>query len=277
MRILLTNDDGILSPVLTRVAEGLLLEHEVVVVAPATDQSGKAHSFTHGPNRLLYYKQEAGTHYSAYQVQGTPSDCVKFAITHLFRDKPFDLVVSGINLGENAGISSIYSGTVAAAREAALWNTPGIAVSLWHTTKVHVDHAVNWLGQFVKAADLLPLPGEFYNINFPPCSVAEIAGARICSMSEVMFTDGYAAVIDAHGITGYRLEGHKPSERFVPGTDDHAMRLGHIAIVPMRIAQSHPQGMARLNAHQGLLDAMTPAYSSVLPQSREARPQPPLA
>lgn len=268
LRLLLTNDDGIFSPILQRVAHALRRDHEVVVAAPSTDQSGKAHSFTHGPGRLLHYRQDGTGPELNFQVDGTPSDCVKFAITHLFRGKPFDLVVSGINLGENAGVSSIYSGTVAAAREAALWKTPAIAVSLWHTADDHVEHALEWLSRFVNTPELLPQPGDFYNINFPPCPVREIAGARICKMSEVMFTDGYVPVPDAHGITGFRLEGHKPVEKMQPGTDDHALRQHCIAIVPMRITQTHPDAEARLLDRRHSLNALT---SASMTPSREGR------
>ncbi len=259
MRLLLTNDDGILSPVLYRVAEGLSKDHEIVVVAPSVDQSGKSHSFTHGPHRLLHYREEKDTSFPAFQVQGTPSDCVKFAISHLFRSQPFDMVISGINLGENAGISSIYSGTVAAAREGALWGIPGLALSLWHHTPAHLEHSLAWLCAFLTQPDLLPRPGEFFNINFPACPVSEVAGARFASMSEVMFSDAYVPVVDDHGVTGYRLEGHKPGQRFAVGTDDKALQENHIAIVPMRIAQFYPEAVARLQARQEALDTITRA------------------
>ena len=98
MRILLTNDDGVLSPVLYRVAEALSGEHDIVVVAPDTDQSGKSHSFTHGPEKLLTYRQDATVPYPLFAVDGTPSDCIKFAITHLFRDRRPELVLSGLDI-----------------------------------------------------------------------------------------------------------------------------------------------------------------------------------
>jgi 5'-nucleotidase len=254
MHLLLTNDDGILSPVLHRVAEALARDHSLVVVAPATDQSGKSHSFTHGLDKLLHFQQDQVKPYLIYQVQGTPCDCVKFAVSHLFRHQPFDLVISGINLGENSGVSSIYSGTVAAAREAALWGAPAIAISLWHTATDNLEHAEAWLLAFLDQPELLPRPGEFYNVNFPPCPVSAIAGARITAMSEVMFTDAYVPVINSHGVTGYRLEGHKPAEKFMAGTDDHALAQGFIAITPMRIANSYPEAHARLQSSQASLD-----------------------
>src|SRR5690606_32174963 len=145
MRILLTNDDGVLSPVLHASAEALAREHEVVVAAPALDQSGMSHSFTHGVDRLLTAQRDDSRPYPVYRVDGTPSDCVKFAISHLMRDNPPHVVVSGPNLGENAGISAVYSGTVAAAREAALWNVPGLAVSLSDHGPVHLAYALGWL------------------------------------------------------------------------------------------------------------------------------------
>src|SRR5688572_30812114 len=131
MKILVTNDDGILSPVLTVLADALHPDHEVLVAAPSLDQSGMSQAFTHGADKRLAYKQDSASPYPKYQVMGTPCDCVKVAIAHLFKDRGIDLVLSGINLGENAGMSAVYSGTVAAAREGAMWGIPSLAVSVW--------------------------------------------------------------------------------------------------------------------------------------------------
>src|SRR5690606_34233654 len=151
--------DGVLSPVLQRSAETLAREHEVVVAAPALDQSGMSHAFTHGEGRLLACQREAGTPWPTWRVHGTPGDCVKFAIAHLLKDTPPDLVVSGPNLGENAGISAVYSGTVAAAREAALWNIPGLAVSLADHGPGPLAFALEWLLDLFRKDGLLPAPG----------------------------------------------------------------------------------------------------------------------
>src|SRR5690606_13627465 len=98
MRLLLTNDDGVLSPVLYRAADALATEHEVVVAAPARDQSGKAHAFTHGPEARLSCRLDGTAPWPLYRVEGTPADCVKFAVAHLMRDRLPDVVISGPNL-----------------------------------------------------------------------------------------------------------------------------------------------------------------------------------
>jgi 5'-nucleotidase len=257
MRILLTNDDGVLSPVLHTTAEALAREHEVVVAAPALDQSGTSHSFTHGVDRLLTCHRETSAAYPVYRVDGTPSDCVKFAIAHLLKDTPPDLVVSGPNLGENAGISAVYSGTVAAAREAALWNIPGIALSLSNHGQIHLDYALAWLMNLLRKPDVLPAPGTLWNINVPGCPPEDIAGARFTAMSTVMFRDHYEEVATPHGIPGHLLRGHKPAEQFVAGTDDDLLRRNFIAVTPLRISQGDEAALALLRAREARLNEVS--------------------
>lgn len=269
MRILLTNDDGVLSPVLYRSADALASEHEVVVAAPAQDQSGKSHAFTHGPGKLLTFQREAAAGASAawplYRVDGTPGDCVKFAVSHLLKDRLPDLVISGPNLGENAGVSAVYSGTVAAAREAALWNIPGLAVSLSESSPAHLEHALEWLCNLLRAPGLLPAPGAFWNVNFPACPPAEIAGARFTRMSTVMFRDRYEAADSPHGIPGYRLLGHKPAELFEAGTDDAVLLQKFIAVTPLRVSQADEASLAALGPHEARLNAALPAFTVAAP------------
>ena len=260
MRILLTNDDGIHSPVLYRVADALAKEHDVVVVAPSTDQSGKSHGFTHRPDKLLQYLEEKQKPYPAYQVDGTPCDCIKFAVSFLLREQQPDLVISGINLGENAGVSAVYSGTVAAAREAALWGIPAIAISLMGETDPHVEFALEWMMNLLRKRDSLPVPHTLWNVNFPNCEPSEVTGTEFTSMSTVMFTDHYVEVRTDHGITGYRLLGRKPAPLFVPGTDDYALRHKSIAITPLRIAQTDEQELIRLRSLPVRADGRPPQH-----------------
>lgn len=237
MRILLTNDDGILSPVLFRVSDALAGEHEVTVVAPSTDQSGKSHGFTHRPDKLLTYLEESHRPYPIFQVDGTPCDCVKFSISRLMKDKPPDLVVSGINLGENAGVSAVYSGTVAAAREAALWGIPALAISLKGESDTHIEFALQWLRNLLSKPEELPPPFTLWNINFPDCSPDDVAGTQFTTMSTVMFEDHYQEVRTEHGIKGYRLLGRKPAGKFASGTDDYALNRKYVAVTPLQISQ----------------------------------------
>ncbi len=247
MKIIVTNDDGIDSPVLTVLANALSLEHDVQVVAPAQDQSGMSHSFTHGIDHHLAYRQDALVPYPKYQVSGTPCDCIKFAIAHLQTTGKVDLVLSGINLGENAGMSTIYSGTVGAAREGAMWGIPAIAVSVWKNTPDRLEHAVAWLVQLLRKTNPLPIRvGGLWNINFPSCEPALIEGVEFTSMSTVMFVDSYEPVQTEHGLTRFRLVGYKPGDRFQPGSDDYALSRNRISITPLQIDQSDSEEKRRL-------------------------------
>lgn len=254
MRILLTNDDGVLSPVLHGTAEALAREHEVIVAAPALDQSGMSHSFTHGVGRLLTSHHDASRPWPVYRIDGTPSDCVKFAIVHLLRDNPPDVVVSGPNLGENAGISAIYSGTVAAAREGALWNIPGLAISLTEYGPEHLAYALDWVLDLLRKPDILPERGTLWNVNFPGCALADVAGTRFTTMSTAMFRDHYEEVTTPHGIPAYQLRGRKPVDEFVPDSDDDALRHNFIAVTPLRVSQGDDAALAALRRREHRLN-----------------------
>ena len=262
MKILVTNDDGIRSPVLSHLAEALHREHQVRVAAPATDQSGMSHSFTHGLEKRLAFRADAASPYPKYEVMGSPCDCIKFAVAHLFKSDAADLVISGINLGENAGMSAVYSGTVAAAREGAMWGIPGLAVSVWRDEPARLALAVEWVLRLLRRPALLPKrragggPCAFWNVNFPPCEPGQIAGTAITSMSTVMFRDSYEAIRTEHGLTEFRLVGYKPAEEFRAGTDDWALAQGRIAITPLRIGQSDEAEASRLAGLKAEWDAV---------------------
>ncbi len=258
MRVLLTNDDGVLSPVLRRSAEALASEHEVVVAAPAQDQSGQSHGFTYGDDKPLFCHEEAGLPWRFFRIEGTPSDCVKFAVSHLLRENPPDVVVSGPNLGENAGISAIYSGTVAAAREGALWGIPSIAISISERDELHLEHALEWLLNLLRESGSLPAAGTLWNVNFPACPPENVRGAEFTRMSTVMFRDHYEERKTSHALTGYQLLGYKPQELFESGTDDAALRANRIAVTPLRVSQTHEAELARLKSREVWLNALTP-------------------
>lgn len=255
MRILLTNDDGVQSPVLRRAAEAVSEAHEVIVAAPADDQSGRAHAFTHGPDNLLRCQEETGFRWRQFRVHGTPADCVKFAVSRLLRDNLPDLVISGPNLGENAGISAVYSGTVAAAREAALWGIPAVAASISGRSPAHLDAALAWLLAMLREGGTLPAPGSLWNVNFPPCDPSGVAGTRVARMSTVMFRDRYEEVRTAHALPGYRLLGHKPAEEFADGTDDDLLRRGFVTVAPLRVSQEDEAAYAALKPLEAGMDA----------------------
>ena len=130
MNILLANDDGIYAPGLHALRQALERLGNVLVVAPATEQSGVGHSITY-LTPLTCKELWEEEYFRGWAVDGSPADCVKLGVSELSKE-PIDLVVSGINGGLNAGINVLYSGTVAAAIEGAFFRLPSIAVSLEH-------------------------------------------------------------------------------------------------------------------------------------------------
>jgi len=177
-RILISNDDGIQSPgikVLEKVAREL--SNDVWVVAPEQEQSGASHSLTtRRPLRL----NEVGR--QRYAVDGTPTDCVLVAVKRLLRDRPPDLVLSGINGGSNVGEDLTYSGTVAAAMEATLLGIPAMALSQdfrdgeeppWQTGEAYGPEVIRRLLH-------LPWPEHtLFNINFPGVMPREVSGFAV--------------------------------------------------------------------------------------------------
>src|SRR5437870_9603751 len=162
-RILVTNDDGYRSGGLRALAEALAPLGEVTIVTPVEEASAIGHALTlRRPLRLETIAERV------FAVDGTPTDCVNLAITHVLRGLP-DLVVSGINKGWNLGDDVTYSGTVAAALEAALLGVPSIAVSLRQTRGDYdFSHAAHAAATFAEAILRRPLPPRtFLNINVP--------------------------------------------------------------------------------------------------------------
>ena len=164
MRILLTNDDGIEAPGLAALrAAAAVLGGDIVIVAPAECHSGCGHRVT--TERAIRVDELSP---GRFRVAGTPADCVRIGLAQLVPDAA--LVLSGINAGGNLGADIHHSGTVAAAREAALHGRPAVAASHYHRREEPIDwrRAAAWMEAVL--ADVLPMPladGEFWNVNFP--------------------------------------------------------------------------------------------------------------
>jgi 5'-nucleotidase len=144
MHILLSNDDGVTAPGIQQLAAALGSFAQVTVVAPDSNCSGVSNALT--LSRPLSVTKTSGGHYS---VNGTPSDCVHVALTALMQHAP-DLVVSGINNGQNMGEDTLYSGTVAAAMEGYLFGVPAIAFSLAEKGWEHLPQAIEIAAAFTQ-------------------------------------------------------------------------------------------------------------------------------
>lgn len=178
MHILVTNDDGIHAPGL-RVLEAIAreLSDDVWIVAPETDQSGASHSLTlNDPLRL----REVGERH--YAVKGTPTDCVIMGVRHIMKDGAPDLVLSGVNRGQNLADDVTYSGTIAGAFEGSLLGVRSIALSQAYRDPEHVPwetaarHGARIVGLMLKA-DLDP--AVVLNVNFPACAPSEVRGHEV--------------------------------------------------------------------------------------------------
>ncbi|MEM9551093.1 MAG: 5'/3'-nucleotidase SurE, partial [Pseudomonadota bacterium] len=208
MRILITNDDGINAPglaTLTRIATELAgPEGEVWTVAPAFEQSGVAHciSYTHP---MLIAKMDD----RRYAAEGSPADCVMAGLHDVMTDSPPDLVLSGVNRGNNSAENTLYSGTIGGAMEAALQGLPALALSQYlgprnfnaedpfETAAVHGADVIRKILQAHPEDD--GSYRTFYNVNFPPIPSAEVKGIRVVPQG---FRDGARFVTVAHNSPG---------------------------------------------------------------------------
>jgi 5'-nucleotidase len=180
MRILLTNDDGIHSPGLATLEEiARALSDDVWVVAPESDQSGVSHSLSlNDPLRL----REIGPRHFA--VKGTPTDCVIMGARHLLRDGGPDLVLSGVNRGQNVAEDVIYSGTIAGAIEGTILGIPSIALSQCYGPDTrespHWDTALRHGPGVIRRVLAAGIPPDVtVNVNFPDCAAGDVGGIAV--------------------------------------------------------------------------------------------------
>jgi 5'-nucleotidase len=230
MRILLTNDDGISNPGLRRLQEALLPEHEVWIVAPDSNRSGSSHSITLGtPSR---FRQTGAREHTCW---GTPADCVLVALMGLVPG-PVDLVLSGINLGPNLGTDILYSGTAAAARQAAFMGRPAVACSLAaYAPPYHLDFPARFLARNLELFASLWAEDHFLNINFP--NLAGAALPEVTFPARRVYKDTLVRFNAPNGELYCFLGGQQPEAREEPGTDYRAIQQGAISLSPILI---HP-------------------------------------
>jgi len=236
MHILISNDDGIDSPGIQALAKVLKEIADVTVVAPHRERSTSGHSLTlHKPLRC--YELKPGF----YSVSGTPADCVYMGMRHVLKDKKPDLVVAGINRGANLGNDVYYSGTVAAAREAATSGIKAIAFSLalgHHTenTAYHWDSAAQFAKLFVPLIAKTPVkPYTIINVNVPNLPPNEIKGARLAKQGLRHYSDAITERLDPRNRRYYWLGGEYKGFENIPGSDCVLVDQGYVAITPLKV------------------------------------------
>ncbi len=233
MHILLTNDDGIFAPGLAAMYARLVQIGEVTVVAPAEVRSGASHSISLVP--LACEKVDIAGKFQGYCVDGSPVDCVKFAVKKLFTDRQIDLVVSGINHGANVGVHLYYSGTVAAAMEAAFNGIPAVAVSaMCDGQNGNMDKAAEC--SFGVIQKLLTLDGvRVFNVNVPVLGESDAKGVKVVAHSMNGFYEEYISSKDEDGQVTYLYTSGKPNDDGLTTMDTTALMDGFITITPLRL------------------------------------------
>ncbi|MFP4162743.1 MAG: 5'/3'-nucleotidase SurE [Chitinispirillaceae bacterium] len=237
--VLLTNDDGFHAQGIKLLYDVLSADYNVVVVAPDKEQSGVGHAFTF--NTPLHYRAAMEEEQMpGFLVSGSPADCVKFSVSYLLPVRP-DIVVSGMNIGENSGLSAFYSGTVAAAREGAFWNIPSFAFSVCTQSAEFAKEYARMVPEYIKnilGSQQGKLPANakvFYNVNFPPCGPAQAKGARVTWQSMAYFDDRYEKVeVETHQTKeGYLIYGEKKDLEASNAFDSRALMNKYITITPL--------------------------------------------
>lgn len=248
MRILVTNDDGIHAPGLEACARiAAALSDDVWVVAPETDQSGVAHSLSlNDPLRLRQVSEKR------FAVKGTPTDCVIMGVRHLLVDQPPDLILSGVNRGQNIAEDVSYSGTVAGAIEGTILGIPSVALSQafglatrdnpsYATAEAHGPKVIRTL-----LSEGIPA-GILINVNFPDRPPQDVVGIAVAAQGK---RDQRLMRIeprkDGRGNDYFWIAFERRKSETAPGSDLRALDEGRIAVTPLRVDQTDEPNMTRL-------------------------------
>jgi 5'-nucleotidase len=244
-RILVTNDDGVYSEGLKLLAEALREIADVVVVAPDREQSATGHSLTlHRPLRMQKLGDEV------YAVDGTPTDCVNLAVLWLMKDKPPDLVCSGINFGLNLGDDVTYSGTVSATFEGSLLGIPALAFSQEIEEGFSFAPAARFARELAEVVLLGSAPKDLLlNVNVP---AGGFDGWRFTHLGHRIYQQSIVEKTDPRGRRYFWIAG-TPEWQLDEGTDHAALAAGKISITPLHLDLTDYGGRDR---YAGLLDRL---------------------
>jgi 5'-nucleotidase len=233
LRILLTNDDGIAAPGIRALWQRLSDLGEVIVAAPAREQSATSHSIT------VFHPIWVDEHHfddprvSGWRIGGTPADSVKIALDELVRDKP-DIVVSGINHGPNLGTDVLYSGTVSAAVEGAMHGIPAIAISLATDDEPDFGPAADFCHKLVQLVMQKGLrQNSLLNVNVPPVPASELKGVSTTRLGVVEYDNAFERRSDPRGRTYYWMVGTVVDSKNGQDTDVSAIQANKISVTPI--------------------------------------------
>lgn len=245
--ILITNDDGIFSEGILALIEAVQPYGELLVIAPDKPQSGMGHAITVN-NILRMHVSTLFDGIRAYSCTGTPVDCVKMAMNELNGVKP-DLVVSGINHGENTSTNVLYSGTMSAAVEGAIEGIPSIGFSLADfSATADFEGAKQVVAKMVETVLKHEMPKDIcLNVNIPKLPASEIKGIKICRSARAFWKDNLDKRHDQHGNPYFWLAGEFENQDKGEDTDLWAMEHGYASVVPIHFDMTAYHAMAELN------------------------------
>ncbi len=235
MRILITNDDGILAKGIRILAARLAQEHEVTVVAPETERSATSHAITiNRPLRARKVKLAGLDGINCYAVDGLPVDCTKIGLSHLVKEKA-DLVVSGINHGQNLGSDIIYSGTVAAALDAVIMEYKALAVSVAAYKPTHIDSAAEIASNLISGGLFDGTNSDvLYNLNVPDLPLCDIKGLKVAKQAHTVYDEAVELRNDPRGNKYMWITGSM-REIGADGNSDAALiNSGYATITPIK-------------------------------------------
>ncbi len=232
MNILVSNDDGIDSPGIFALVSTLKEIGVVTVVAPLMEQSAVGHAITmQVPLRVIKYQKNG--EFFGYAVDGTPADCVKMGIKNIMKIPP-DIVISGINHGSNTAINIIYSGTVSAAREAAIMDIPSIAISLTNNSSRDFRFAAKVARMLAEEIAGKELPvGTLLNVNVPDIPEDRIEGILLTRQGKSKWDDVYEQRKDPSGRDYYWLTGILKEVDTEIETDQAAIKKNYVSVTPI--------------------------------------------
>lgn len=229
--ILLSNDDGINSSGLYALCDALRPFGTIYIVAPDREQSASSHALSiHRPLRIDRISE------NTYSVDGTPTDCINLAVNGILKNNRPDLIVSGINKGENLGDDITYSGTVSAAIEGTLLGIPSIAVSLEGRADYNYDASRHYSAHIAEYVLQNKLPADILlNVNIPKLNIKEIKGVKITRQGKRIYNDAVVEKTDPRGRQYYWIGGDELDSVDLENSDIDALNNGFVSITPIKL------------------------------------------
>lgn len=232
MKVLITNDDGINAIGILALAKEISKKHEIIVVAPREQKSASSHSISiHNPIKIK--EEKIDKDFKSYSLVGTPADCTQAGLSLLSKD--IDLVISGINRGLNCGTDILYSGTVSAAIEGAIYNVPSIAISMevnWERYDEDYTKAAKWISKIVDIAEKSYLKQDVVlNVNVPNIAEEDIKGIKVCKLGKSTYKTDYALVEENEDMI-YTTKGTR-NEILEEDSDLYFLTQGYVTLTPL--------------------------------------------